>query len=124
MPLLTRQSTILGLAITAVLAAAQAPAQTTSAELPEVVVTARQRAERIEDVPATVRAFTDADIQSAGINLQKWLRGFDHVRDGVIGSVNLIKNHPLLPKGIPVHGLLIDPANGKLESVVDGYQHV
>ena len=68
MPLHTRQTTVLGLAITAVLAAAQAPAQTvTPGELPEVVVTARQRAERIEDVPATVRAFTDTDIQSAGI---------------------------------------------------------
>jgi iron complex outermembrane receptor protein len=69
MPLLTRQTTVLGLAVTAALAAAEAPAQQTAApgELPEVVVTARQRAERIEDVPATVRAFTDADIQSAGI---------------------------------------------------------
>ena len=67
MPLLTRQTTVLGLAITAVLAASQAGAQSTPGELPEVVVTARQRAERIEDVPATVRAFTDADIQSAGI---------------------------------------------------------
>ncbi len=68
MPLHTRQTTVLGLAITAALTAGQAPAQTaTPGELPEVVVTARQRAERLEDVPATVRAFTDADIQSAGI---------------------------------------------------------
>jgi iron complex outermembrane receptor protein len=67
MPLLTRQTTILGLAITAVLAASQAGAQATPGELPEVVVTARQRAERIQDVPATVQAFTDAEIRSAGI---------------------------------------------------------
>jgi carbonic anhydrase len=60
-------------------------------------------------------------LQAAGINLPQWLRGFDHVRDGVIGSVDLIRKHPLLPKGIPVHGLLIDPKTGKLESVVDGY---
>ena len=32
-----------------------------------MVVTARQRAESIEDVPATVQAFTDAEIASAGI---------------------------------------------------------
>jgi iron complex outermembrane receptor protein len=68
MPLLTRQTTVLGLAITAVLAASEAPAQaTTPGELPEVVVTARQREERIQDVPATVQAFTSVDIQSAGI---------------------------------------------------------
>ena len=67
MPLFTRQTTVLGLAITAALATSQAGAQTTPGELPEVVVTARQRAERIQDVPATVQAFTDAQIQSAGI---------------------------------------------------------
>jgi len=60
-------------------------------------------------------------LQAAGINLRKWLHGFAHVRDGVIGSVELIRKHPLLPRQIPVHGLLIDPATGKLESIVDGY---
>jgi carbonic anhydrase len=60
-------------------------------------------------------------LQSAGIDLQKWLRGFDKVEDGVINSVNLIRKHPLLPPDVPVHGLLIDPATGKLELLVDGY---
>jgi carbonic anhydrase len=60
-------------------------------------------------------------LQAGGINLQKWLRGFDHVRDGVTASVELIRRHPLLPKDIPVHGLLMDPVTGELESVVDGY---
>ncbi|HEY7114981.1 MAG TPA: carbonic anhydrase [Tepidisphaeraceae bacterium] len=63
-------------------------------------------------------------LQSAGINLQKWLKGFDHVRDGVAGSVDLIRKHPLLPKGVPVHGLLIDPGTGRLETVEDGYAAV
>lgn len=67
MPFLTRQTTTLGLAISAALAAAPAPAQTAPGTLPEVVVTARQRAERIEEVPATVQAFTVDDIKSAGI---------------------------------------------------------
>ncbi len=60
------RSTILAAAIAGTLAASQAGAQSAS-ELPEVVVTARQRAERIEDVPATVQAFTDAEIKAAGI---------------------------------------------------------
>ncbi len=65
MPHFARPTTVLGLAIASVLVSSNAGAQ--SATLPEVVVTARQRAERIEDVPATVQAFTDADIESAGI---------------------------------------------------------
>ncbi len=62
----TLQFSILAAAIAGVLAAADAGAQS-AAQLPEVVVTARQRAEKIEDVPATVQAFTEAEIKSAGI---------------------------------------------------------
>lgn len=63
-----RRITALGLAIASVLAATNAAAQSQAgSQLPEVVVTARQRAERIEDVPATVQAFTATEIKSAGI---------------------------------------------------------
>ncbi len=52
------------LAVPAVLQAA--PAAT--GQIEEIVVTARQREERIEDVPVTITAFTAADIRSAGIS--------------------------------------------------------
>ena len=39
-----------------------------AASLEEVVVTARKRAESFEDVPVSVDAFTNADIQAAGID--------------------------------------------------------
>jgi iron complex outermembrane receptor protein len=57
---------ILATSIAAVLAGASAEAQQ-STGLEEIVVTARQRAELLTDVPATVTAFTQADIDSAGI---------------------------------------------------------
>ena len=60
-------------------------------------------------------------LQSSGINLDKWLVGFSDVRDGVTRSVELIKNHPLLPRDVPVHGLLVHPETGELEVLVDGY---
>lgn len=56
-----------------------------------------------------------------GIQLDRWLVGFDSVREGVEKSVSIIKNHPLLPPDVPVHGLIIHPETGKLELVVDGY---
>ena len=62
----TRNHSILAAAIAGILATADAGAQSAS-QLPEVVVTARQRAENIEEVPATVQAFTEAEIKSAGI---------------------------------------------------------
>lgn len=43
------------------------PATQANSELEEVIVTARQREERLIDVPATVQAFTAADLKSAGI---------------------------------------------------------
>ena len=57
----------------------------------------------------------------AGIDLQRWLVGFDHVEDGVRKSVEVIKHHPLLPSDVPVHGLIIHPETGKLDKLVDGY---
>jgi len=33
-----------------------------------------------------------------------------------------VKNHPLLPANLPVHGLLIDSTTGELELVINGYE--
>ncbi|RKD21698.1 carbonic anhydrase [Ammoniphilus oxalaticus] len=60
-------------------------------------------------------------LSHSGINLEGWLKGFKSVKEGVENSVEMIQNHPLLPKGTPVHGLIIDPDTGKLDLVVDGY---
>jgi iron complex outermembrane receptor protein len=60
-----RKLSLIGASVVAAIAAAQSGAQ--EAQLEEIVVTARQRAERLEDVPATVQAFTATEIQAAGI---------------------------------------------------------
>lgn len=61
-------------------------------------------------------------IQYTGIDFERWLRGFSDVFQSVKHDVNLVKNHPLLPSDVPVHGLVIDPETGALDLVVDGYQ--
>lgn len=60
-------------------------------------------------------------LSNAGIDLLSWLKGFDCITEAIQESVQMIKNHPLLPKDLPVHGLVIDPHTGKLDLVVDGY---
>ena len=62
-----------------------------------------------------------ATLEHSGIDLQRWLIGFDRVEDGVKQSVAMIRNHPLLPGDVPVHGLIIHPETGKLDVLVDGY---
>ena len=69
------------------------------------------------------RGISDHDIQTlrnGGVDFDRWLVGFADVRDGVRQSVNVIRNHPLLPKNIPVHGLLISPDTGALEVLEEG----
>lgn len=63
-----------------------------------------------------------AVLRHAGIDLNRWLTGFNTVQEGVEKSVSLIRNHPLLPPGMPVHGLIIDPVTGKLDVVSEGYR--
>lgn len=59
-------------------------------------------------------------LKNAGINLEKWLHGFETVEDSVKESVLMIKNHPLIPKEIRVHGLIMDPETGDIEVIING----
>lgn len=63
-------------------------------------------------------------LENSGIKLKRWLQGFDNEKEGVMRSVDIIKNHPLLPASVPVHGMIIDPATGQLELLVNGYDQV
>ncbi|PLS17204.1 carbonic anhydrase [Bacillus sp. M6-12] len=65
---------------------------------------------------------TISTLENSGIHLKHWLRGFDNVADSVQNSVSIIKNHPLLPKDVAIHGLVISPQTGKLDVIVDGYK--
>ncbi|KZZ85851.1 MULTISPECIES: carbonic anhydrase [Bacillaceae] len=61
-------------------------------------------------------------LRYSGLDLDKWLQGFDKVQDSVLHSVDVIKNHPLLPADVRVHGLVIDPGTGKLDLITNGYE--
>lgn len=64
---------------------------------------------------------TIATLRAAGIDLDGWLKGFDNVSDSVRHTVKTIRTHPLMPKDVPVHGMVIHPSTGRLEVIVDGY---
>lgn len=63
-------------------------------------------------------------LRYSGVNIDTWLTGFTEVEDSVKHSVAVVKNHPLLPTNIPIHGLIIDPKTGKLNTVINGYEEV
>ena len=60
-------------------------------------------------------------LRHSGIDVQQWLSGFESPQAGVMQSVHIIRNHPLLPRDLPVHGLIAHPETGKLELLLDGY---
>lgn len=56
-------------------------------------------------------------IRQCGIDLDRWLSGFDEVEESVKSTVDFIRNHPLVPEYIQVYGLIIDPETGRLDYI-------
>ena len=53
--------------------------------------------------------------------LENWIDNFQSPEKNVIDVVSSIRNNPLIPKNIPIHGLLFHPDAGEIEVLVDGY---
>ena len=60
-------------------------------------------------------------LQYSGIDMKEWLRGFNDVTESVKSSVDRVRNHPLMDRKVPVHGLVAHPDTGQLEVIVNGY---
>ena len=63
-------------------------------------------------------------LSRAGIKVKQWLHGFDCVEESVKESVAKIRNHPLMPSNIAIHGLIMDPLTGRLDVAVNGFNHI
>ncbi len=59
-------------------------------------------------------------LKYSGVDVHTWLEGFSDVKDSVLNSVAMIRNHPLMIPEVPVHGMIIDPTTGRLDLVTDG----
>ena len=64
---------------------------------------------------------TISTLTNSGIDVKKWLQGFNSVEESIIESVEAIKNHPLVPKNVVIHGLIMDTNTGKVDIIVNGY---
>src|SRR5690625_3920837 len=56
-------------------------------------------------------------IDRSGIDLHEEFHGSNTVQQNIKQSVKIIRNHPLLPTYIKVHGLVIDPSTGKVDVI-------
>lgn len=53
--------------------------------------------------------------------LTLWLDRFQHPEENVQYVVGKIRNNPLIPSDVPVHGLLFNPHDGSLKLISCGY---
>ena len=52
-----------------------------------------------------------------GIDLDKWLEGFEETPKAVKDTVDLIRNHPLMAKDVKIEGYIIDSLTGELNAI-------
>lgn len=60
-------------------------------------------------------------IASLRPGLREWIGAFHDPEGNVRHVVEMIQESPLIPDDVPVHGLMFDPATGRLDLLVDGY---
>lgn len=54
--------------------------------------------------------------------LATWLDNIHHPEANVAQVVERIRTNPLIPRDVPVHGLIFDPHSGEVRVIVDGYK--
>ena len=56
-------------------------------------------------------------MKHCGIDLDQWLHGFDDTEAAVLETVDLVRNHPLVPGDIVVKGYIMDSTTGELRPI-------
>ena len=56
-------------------------------------------------------------VRHSGIDLERWLGGFESVESSVHETVRRLKENPLMPKNVRISGFIMDSATGELTRV-------
>gem|GEM_PF-76422 len=56
-------------------------------------------------------------MKHCGIDLDSWLHGFDDTESAILETVDLVRNHPLVPDDIVVKGYIMDSITGALRPI-------
>ncbi len=67
------------------------------------------------------RGISPEAIKMAKDELKRWVERFRDPFENVIDVVAQIRDNPLIPADVPVHGLMFDPNLGRVEVLVNGY---
>ena len=56
-------------------------------------------------------------MKHCGIDLDNWLHGFDDTEAAILETVDLVRNHPLVPDDVAVKGYIMDSTTGLLRPI-------
>ncbi len=56
-------------------------------------------------------------MRHCGIDLDSWLHGFDDTEMAVLETVDLVRNHPLMPEDVTVRGYIMDSVTGEITTI-------
>ena len=70
------------------------------------------------------RGIADEAIRMVSRELREWADEFQHPEQNVQAAVDQIRENPLIPKDIAVHGLIFHPRTGKLDLLTEGYPKI
>lgn len=70
------------------------------------------------------RGISEATIDELVPDLSQWLGAFSSPEENVTDVVAKIRSNPLIPKDVPVHGLIFCPDDGHLDVKVNGYDQI
>ena len=56
-------------------------------------------------------------VRHSGIDLERWLGGFESVESSVHETVRSLKEHPLMPKDVRISGFIMNSTTGELTRV-------
>lgn len=56
-------------------------------------------------------------MRHCGIDLDSWLHGFSDTEDAVKETVDIVANHPLMPRDVRVAGYIMDSETGELTTL-------
>lgn len=72
-------------------------------------------------IARSIAASTDVPLHEVMLpDFQRWLGGFADAEENVRRSAELVRSHPIMPKGLQVIGLLYDNETGKVRAVEMG----
>lgn len=68
------------------------------------------------------RGIAQEAIETHVPDLSQWLGAFGCPNENVADVAGKIRANPLIPRDVPVHGLIFCPNDGRLDVVVNGYE--